>query len=152
MNKTPFRQLKTALLILSSNYSTVMQEIRNSKELGYRRVAVSSCVTSWKDNNTIFRVRIDNDYLPDVELCKEGNFFKITYDSMVYYFNKDGVSFYDRKLKSITVDMKDVDSKTDMFSLSTIRDFYDLEYNDVVTLRELISDCDKILCRIIKHV
>lgn len=148
MNKTPFRKLKTALLILSSNYSTVMQEIKNSKEPYYtRRIDVSS----WRDNKVLFKVLIENDFLPEVRLSKENDVFVIQYDSMTYNFSESSIAFYDKKLKSVAVDISDIESNADLFSLSTVRDFYDLSYNDIVTLKEFILDCNKIY-GIQKHV
>lgn len=143
--KTPFRKLKTALLILSSNFSTVMDEIRKTN-----KPHTFSKLFSNSRNGEDFNIKIDNDYLPTVELSKEGSFFWIKYDQMRYCFTPYTIAVQISG-KSFSVDIKEVESKTDMFSLSTTNDFYDLSYTDIVAIREFIHSCNSILSNK-KHV
>lgn len=137
--KTPFRKLKTALLILSSNHRIVLDEIRKSKNSLHRTPSVFN---KYED----FNIKIDNDYLPGVEVSKEGKFFWIKYDSMNYCFTDKSIAFT-WKGKTVSVDIKDIESKTDMFSLSTTNDFYDLSYVDIVSIREFIISCNTTLSK-----
>lgn len=140
--KTPFKKLKTALLILSSNYSTVLDEVRKSKNDRYR----SASAFLNHNKNEEFNIVISNDYLPDVELSKEGKFYWIKYDTVRYCFTEYTLAFQISG-KTTSIDIKDIQSKTDMFSLSTTTDFYDLSYTDIVSIREFIESCNDIITK-----
>lgn len=132
-NKKPFHYLKIALIMMHSNLSLIKNRICTRKHNVYNGIKFPSTM-----NEPDFSIEIENDYLPKLTITKTYSSFNITYNGQTYSICGNIIStFYN---KSYIVDLSDIDSKEDMFTLSTVRDFYDLDYNDVEASNFLISE------------
>lgn len=148
-HKKPFKQLKNALMIIASNHSSIMKEISKSKS--YKKIEnpfISTAGAPWHTlkaprNDIEFDITIGNDYLPQLHLQKQSNKFIIMYNGATYYVDSYNISAHeDVGYPILQVDISGIDSKTDMFSLSTVRDFFDLDYNDIEALNYYMSSAN----------
>lgn len=156
-NKKPFKHLKNALMIIASNHSAIMQQIARSKN--YRSIDnpfISQRPTSYGIGSGLtvsFDITIKNDFLPELSYSKKGQNFVIAYNDFTYSFNDTNINVHQKMgTPNIHVDISDIESSTDMFSLSTLRDFYDLNYTDVEALQYLINESIKHYNGKLKHV
>ena len=143
-NKKPFKHLKNALMMIAANHSSIMLEIVKSKN--YRSIQnpfvnpSHSAFVASLSSEPEFDITIGNDFLPSLYLSRQGHNYIIKYNDVTYYFNENNISFHEgRGFSAIHVDITGIESKTDMFTLSTVRDFYDLEYTDIEALKYYIN-------------
>lgn len=156
-NKKPFKHLKNALMIIASNHSAIMQQISRSKN--YRSIEnpfITQRPTSYGIGSGLtvsFDVMVKNDFLPELSYSKKGQNFVIVYNDFTYSFTDTNITVHQKMgVPNIHVDISDIESSTDMFSLSTLRDFYDLNYTDVEALQHLMKESTKNYNGILKHV
>ena len=113
-----FSTLKIALQIIMSNYTNIHYAVKYKK---------SSTITI--ESNT-FNTRVS--FIPNsISITILNNNYTISSDKIVKG------SWYNKKLD---VNISDIDGEDDLFALSTIRDFYDLTYEDIKTVKYLCSE------------
>lgn len=155
-NKKPFKNLKNALLIIAANQSVIMKKIsesKNTRSIENPFVVKKHSYGIGDTSNIAFDVVVKNDYMPELSFSKKYDKFVIIYNEFTYIFTLDNIRIHQGMgTPNINVDITDIESRADMFTLSTMRDFYDLEYSEVEAIQYLIKESTRNFNGKLKHV
>ena len=139
-----FENLKLALTVLYSNYSTVLNEIR---KYYIKHRFLGSQIHDTFTTYGSFEIKIHNNFISDITITRKGV-------SLIFSVNSEKFDCNYCRFVSSTCNVKidDVKDNTDWFSLSTIRDFYDINYKDIEMFTNFLDDVNKIKNEVLKDV
>lgn len=126
-----FEGLKNALKIVYGSASTVLNFIKNKKinHNKNRDLFINNPILTTYGgyvSEEKFPSVLESDSLGDVSIEIYKTYIVLNYNKIDYRLDKGSLM-----VNGYRVDISDVESKQDMFSLSTVRDFHDLSYDDI---------------------
>ncbi|WNA16172.1 hypothetical protein XaC1_537 [Xanthomonas phage XaC1] len=144
-----FEGLKTALKMVYSSESAILNLI-NNKQINLKKnkhkdlTNYNSILATYGGyvSEEKFPCILESDTLGDVNIHIYKTYILLNYKKNNYRLDKGSLM-----VNEYEVDISDVDTKQDMFSFSTLRDFYDLDYDDIERTKHiykvLIEAADK---------
>lgn len=134
-----FEGLKNALKIVYGSASTVLNFIKN-KQINHNKnrdlFINNPILTTYGGyvSEEKFPCVLESDSLGDVSIEIYKTYIVLNYNKINYRLDKGSLM-----VNGYRVDISDVESKQDMFSLSTVRDFHDLSYDDIERAHHIYS-------------
>lgn len=131
-----YKELSTAMKIVLSNYSSIIDVMKKFKP---HESIISNPLsnTSLYKSDEVFNTVINNNALSQLSIEVHRNNVVLHYKNNHYFINDKGISITSSWLVQNEVDISDIEDAADMFTLSTVRDFKGLSYDDIKNAKEI---------------